>query len=163
MSAEDVENAIRDALQRADEAGDLVERNVMTLRYAFIDPILLSLGWAISLPWECQPNFELANRGPVDYAFFDRSGYPAVLIEVGTTPARRQRDRVRLWRLARGMTHGVAVLTSGWHWEIYDLSVRARDFDRRRVQRLVLDPRDDDSPRVVAEGLHGWIAKEQWW
>ena len=163
MSAQDVENAIRDVMQRADEAGDLVERNVMTLRYAFIDPILQSLGWSISMPWECQPNFELANRGPVDYALFDRLGYPAVLIEVGTTPARRQRDRVRLWRLVRGMTHGVAVLTSGWHWEIYDLSVRARDFDQRRVQRLVLDPKDDDSPQVVAEGLHRWMAKERWW
>ncbi len=163
MSAQDVENAIRDVMQRADEAGDLVERNVMTLRYAFMDPILLSLGWSVSMPWECQPNFELANRGPVDYALFDRFGYPAVLIEVGTTPTRRQRDRVRLWRLARGMTHGVAVLTSGWHWEIYDLSVRARDFDRRRVQRLVLDPRDDDGLRVAAEGLHRWIAKERWW
>ena len=163
MSAEDVENAIREVLQRADEAGDLVERNVMTLRYAFIDPILLSLGWSTSLPWECQPDFQLANRGPVDYALFDRLGYPAVLIQVGTTSARRQRDRIRLWRLVRGMTGGVAVLTNGWHWEIYDLSVRAPGVDRKRVRRLTLDSRVDDSPRIVAEGLHYWISKERWW
>ena len=163
MNVEDVENAIRDVLQRADEAGGLVERNVMTMRYAFIDPILLSLGWSTSLPWECQPDFQLANRGPVDYALFDRLGYPAVLIQVGTTSARRQRDRIP--PVATGAGNDRRSCRPDQRMALGDLRPErsAPGVDRKRVRRLTLDSRVDDSPRIVAEGLHYWISKERWW
>ena len=163
MSVENVEVAIREVHQTMNEAAHLVDRKVMSVRYSYIDPVLLALGWSIALPWECEPNFGLTNRGVVDYALFDRDGCPAVLIVVGTERARRPQDRVRLWQRVRGMTQGVAVLTSGWDWEIYDLSVRARGFDRKRVQQLVLDLRSDDSPPAVAAGLHRWMSRDRWW
>ena len=84
-------------------------------------------------------------------------------MDVETTTARRRDHRFRLWQRIRGIIHGVAVLTYGWQWEIYDLSIRARSLDQKLVARLVLDPGANDSPQIVAHGLNRWIARDQWW
>ena len=163
MSVNEFENTVHQILQVVRQSGSQVADDEMALRYAFIDPILRGLGWSTSLPWECQPNARLGRLSPLDYALFDPSGQPVVLIEVETMMSRRWEHRTRLWRKTRGMTRCLAVLTYGWEWEIYDLDIRAREFGRKRVDRLVLDPQHGASVQIFASELNNWLAKDLWW
>lgn len=163
MSVAEIENAVHQVLRAVRPNGFHVEDDEIALRYAVIDPMLRGLGWNTSLPWECRPNARVGRWDPLDYVLYDRDGVPAVLIEVETRASRRQQDRTRLWRQTRGMTDCLAVLTYGWEWEIYDLSIWAREFTHKRVDRLVLDPRREDSPAIFARGLHHWLARDLWW
>ena len=163
MSVDEVENTVLQVLQATQQEAAQVMNNEMALRYAFIDPILRSLGWSTSLPWECQPNARVGRFGTVDYLLLDPDRQPAVLIEVQTVSARRKQHRTQLWRQTRGVAPCLAVLTYGWEWEIYDLTVGARQFERKRVDRLVLDPRRGYSPQIFASDLTRWLAKDLWW
>ena len=96
-------------------------------------------------------------------SLLDPDRQPAVLIEVQTVSARRKQHRTQLWRQTRGVAPCLAVLTYGWEWEIYDLTVGARQFERKRVDRLVLDPRRGYSPQIFASDLTRWLAKDLWW
>lgn len=163
MKVDEFENTVLQIVQTMLQVGSQVTDDEMALRYVFIDPILRGLGWSTSLPWECQPNARVGRLSPVDYALLDPRGQPAVLIEVETKVTRRREHRTRLWRQTRGMTRCFAVLTYCWEWEIYDLSIRAREFERKRVDLLVLDPREAESARIFARDLNSWLAKDLWW
>ena len=86
----------------------------------------------------------------------------AFLIVVKHSRWRRRTDRIRLWEYTRGITTGVAVLTYGLYWEIYDLSIPARNIDGKRVAALALDPAAPDGFPDVAYSLSNWIDRDQW-
>ena len=129
MSVKKVEKAINEVLKTADNFGVPEKGDQLARRYRFVDPILRALGWRIHSPDECRLGFGLGWRGVVDYALLDGEGWAGVLIDVETWPARRRQHRNVLWRRVRGMRGGIAVLTYGLEWEIYDLSLRARSLD----------------------------------
>ena len=56
------------------------------------------------------------------------------MIEVETVAHGTRRDLTRLWRRRRGITTGISVLTCGRERKIYDLGVRARNFNAKRVR-----------------------------
>ena len=145
------------------QGGSQVYDDEMALRYAMIDPILRALGWNTALPWECRPNARAGRLGSMDYVLYNRGGSPAVLIEVERRASRRREHRARLWRQTRGMTGCLAVLTYGWEWEVYDLSIPVREFAKKRVDRLILDPQGEDSPAIFARGLYHWLSRDLWW
>ena len=163
MSAQDVARAVHAVVQTISKTADQVQWNEMTTRYAVVDPILRALGWRIRLPWECQLQYQLGQRGSVDYALLDRHGSPAILIDVQPMAIRRARHQSLLWWRVRGLADTIAVLTYGLRWEIYDLGVRERRFDQRRVACLVLDPDTPDSVESFADELYRWLAKERHW
>ncbi len=161
MSAAAVEEALREIMETVDQSGHRLAEHKAGIRYAIVDPILWALGWSTWLPWECQPDHDLGRRGQVDHALFDGNRRIAVFIEIQKARPRR-RDRIRLWEHTRGMTRGVGVLTSGFYWEIYGLSVRARNIDHQRVARLALDPAAPDDFQRVADALHHWLDRSNW-
>ena len=163
MSVEDVRQAVIESIGIADEFENWFRDHEATARHAVVDPVLWALGWSTWLPWECLPEFKLDNRGRADYALFGPDGKIAILIEAGTWPGRRNRDRIRLERLARGLRHGVAVLTYGSRWEIYDLSVHALRFGDKRVASVAIHPDAPDAPERCAQTLHRWLRKDLWW
>ncbi len=132
------------------------------MKYAVIDPILWSLGWCTWLPWECGPDFRLGRRGRVDYALFDDQGNIAVYINVQSSYTRRRYGRIRLRECVRGTTAGVGILIYGSSWELYDLSLRVRLFDDKRVGTLDIDRDAGDEPEIIAEVLSCWIGKSRW-
>ncbi len=162
MSAADVEEALREIMETVDQAGPVLAGHRAGIRSAIVDPILWALGWSTWLPRECQPDYDLGRRGRVGYALFDGNGDLAVLMEVDDARARLRRDRTRLWQRTRGMTRGVGVLTYGFYWEVYDLSIRLRDIDHQRVARLALDPAEPDGFQRVADALHHWLDRSNW-
>ena len=163
MSVSDVESAVRGVLQTEEVAGDAARGNEIATRYAFVDPVLRSLGWSIGLPWECRPKFGLGQGRPVDYALFDRDGYPVILIEVEMAPVRRRSHRYNLWSRVRRRREGLAVLAYGLEWEIYDLRIPTRGLDGKRVAWLDLHREAASDLRVASSRLHHWLAKEHWW
>ena len=160
---EQVQYAIQNVARAAHGFGGLLGQHEAATRYAVVDPILWSLGWSTWLPWECQPDFALDRRRRVDYALFAPSGEPAVFIQVRPLPARRQQDRDRMRETLARIRKGVAVLTYGWEWEIYDLGHRARDFAHKRVDCLVLDHDAPHHRLQVADALCQWLGKDRWW
>ncbi len=163
MSVADVERAVQLVTANAQEHGQWLAGNETAVRYALVDPILWALGWSTWSPLQCQPNFNLGQRGPIDYALFDPDGNIAILVMVGTMPARRRSDRQRLMARARGMTRGVAVLTYGTQWEIYDLHLRVVRFSDKLVDTLFLGWEIPDEPEEVAQTLHHWLRQDLWW
>ena len=146
---------LREATGTAEEFTDWLNGHPAAVSYALADPILWVPGWRTHLPSECVPGLRLGRRGQVDYALFDREGDMAVLTETGATYAGRVQDRNRSADRLRGMTCGLPVLTYGWYWEVYDLSLRSRRFDGKRVEELTLDPEPPEHRERVARALHG--------
>ncbi len=162
MSALGIEDAIRQVMEAYRRHDGWLSRDKTRTRYAAVDPILWALGWRTWNPAEFQPDFSLGQRGQVDYALFDSNGNLAVLIEVHAARSRLSRDRIQLWNHTRGMTHGIGVLTYGFYWEVYDLSIRTRNIDWRCVARLALDPAEPDGFQRVADALHHWLDRSNW-
>ena len=162
MSAADVEGALREIMETVDQSGHLLAEHKAGIRNAIVDPILWALDWSTWLPWECQPDYDLGRRRKVDYALFDGNGDIAVLIVVKHSMSRRRNDRIRLWQYTRGMTRGVGVLTYGFYWEVYHLSVKTRNIGHKRVVGLALDPAEPDGFQRVADALHHWLDRSNW-
>ena len=162
MSVADVEQAVLEVMETVGTAGHALRPHGTGIWYAIVDPILWALGWYTWLPSECQPDFDLRRRGNVDYALFDSNGAIAVLIVVKHSRTRRRNDRIRLWQYTHGITRGIAVLTYGLYWEIYDLSITARNIDGKRVAAFTLDPAAPDGFPDVADALHHWIDRSNW-
>ena len=163
MRLNDVEDAIRNVLRSAEAFGDGLARREALVRSAMVEPILWSLGWRTWLPWECRPDFTLGRPGSNDYVLFNRDGEVVVAMLIRPIPPRLEQDRMRLRERTRTMTQGIAVLTYGWEWGVYDLEDRARSFLGRRVERLDLDSDAPQNVEQVAEGLYWWLGRDRWW
>ena len=163
MSAADVERAVHLVMANGQEHGRWLAGNETAVRYALVDPILWALGWSTWSPLQCRPDFKLGQPRTVDYALFDPDGNVAVLVVVGTIPARRRSDRQRLMAQARGMNRGVGVLTYGTRWEIYDLNLRGGRFSDKLLESLSLGGDMPDDPEEVAHALHYWLRQDLWW
>ena len=159
MSIENVERAVLDTVRTTADFPWWLRQHNNAARCALVDPVLWALGWNTALPSQCRPDFPLAGRRKADYALFDRDGHLAAGLLIGMSPSRRRSDRARLRYTVRGMKGGVAVLVCGLHWEIYDLSLRIRNFDDKRVANLFL--RADAAE--AADALQWWLGREHWW
>ena len=160
MSVADVENAVRLVARAAEEHGLWLAGNETAVRCAPVDPILWAPGWSTRSPLECRPNFNQGHHGLADYVLLDPYGDIAVLMVLGTAPAHRLPDRQRLMTLTRGTRGGVAVLTYGTVWEIYDLNLRVVRFRDKLVEGMILGR---DAPQDVANAPHHWLPQGLWW
>ena len=140
-------------------------------RYAFVDPIIRALGWDTSDPSKCHPEYcrpyngqSIGNSRRVDYAMFGEAdsgaigqwqAVPAIIIEakaVGTTLERYLDDLQEYAQASPRMTQGVAVLTNGGEWRLYQLVKRWRSLSN--VNCKTVDIRDDQQkPAEIAEVL----------
>ena len=162
MNIDEVEAKVHEVMTTVDTFPREFLENSAIVRNATIDPILWALGWQTWLPWECRPDYEIRAGRRVDYALFDESGQLAVVMLFQCPYRRREYGLAKLRRTVRGMTDGVAVLTCGPLWEIYDLSIGTRRFFDKRAEQFFLGPQSPDGPDEVASALYHWIARHQW-
>ena len=131
-------------------------------RYAVIDPILWALGWQTWLPRECRVEVKRGNQGRADYLLLDGEEKPVIVIEAkglyGGSNYSPTNFRRTLASYARGITYGLAVLTNGWDWEIYDLGKHGVSFHQKKQEKINFD----DGPEKAAKVLHEWLRKERW-
>ncbi len=121
-----------------------------------------ALGWQTWLPWECRVEVKRGKQGRADYLLLDRYENPVIVIEAkglyGGSNYSPTNFRRKLASYARGITQGVAVLTNGWDWEIYDLSEHGVTFEGKRKAKVNLD----DGPEKAARVLYKWLDKKRW-
>ena len=148
--------------------------------YTFVDPMIRALGWDVSDPKECYPEYSGGNR-VVDYALFRSADMgrigryliaPDVIIE-----AKKLRTSLDQWvhklhdyaAVAPRMSSGIGVLTNGGQWWIYNLALRD-EFPKKLVGRTdVLDNEPSAAAHVLDHRLgrlgigvpllmggHGW-------
>ena len=137
----------------------------LSTRYAIIDPIIRSLGWRTSDPWQCEVEYPRANQGNVDYVFLDPDEKIVVLVEAKSwgkldNLGKDLEDGERqLSGYALGITSGVAVLTDGQYWRLYDLDERG-PFSEKLFN--VVDITEGRSIQPARE-LHEALNKRRWW
>ena len=139
MSVSDVDRAIQKirGVVREWKDAELNSWREDHTRYGVIDPIIRALGWDTSDPKECHPeyprSYESGRR--VDYALFGAADLSVIVndgappdIIIESKPLRAEladavpQLRRYAWASPR-MRQGMAVLTSGNEWWIYDLSL----------------------------------------
>ena len=168
MGIKDVEEVIGGLRAARDEwdKADLGYWSEVDTRYTFVDPMIRALGWDVSNPKECYPEYSRGNS-VVDYALFRtadmvRKGRyliaPDVIIE-----AKKLRTSLDQWvhklrdyaAVAPRMRSGIGVLTNGGQWWIYNLALRD-EFAKKLVGRIdVLD----DEPSAAAHVLDHWLGR----
>ncbi len=162
---------VRDVIDEWDEVGLTGWRETQT-RYAIIDPIIRALGWDTEDPKECYPEYDLSegNTRP-DYALFgdwdvediaDGGIAPVVIVEAKAL----RRDLVdefveKLEQYTKEeprMTEGVAVLTNGGEWRLYDVE------GRRKLANKPIEIVDiiHSNRREAARTLHRYLGRQVW-
>ena len=141
-------------------------------RYAIIDPIIRALGWEICDPKECHPEYwryRDDERGRVDYALFlnrslrrigNGTVAPDMIIEAKNPAVNLESCVEQLLLYARAspaMRKGVAALTNGKEWWIYQAVSRGglRSNPTERVP--ILDCESGESAHI----LFGWLGRAQ--
>ena len=154
-----VKDAVRQIVERMDgnaQLADNLHGNELRTRYVVIDPILWALGWRTWKPEEVAIEYA-RGRGRVDYALLNRDGKPIVLVEAKKWYRQLDRYSADLARYAHGRRQGVACITDGWEWVIYDLEMPG-SFGKKYVVSV-----DLMADRNAAAVLNRWLRKTRWW
>ena len=138
-------------------------------RYGVIDPIIRALGWDTADPKECHPEYPRPfGEGRVDYALFgtpdveaigNNSVPPDVVIESKALREPLEADEVsqlrRYVEASPRMSQGVAVLTNGNEWLLFDLAQRGA-FEKKLVERVDILT---GNRRSHAQVLNQWLGR----
>ena len=138
-------------------------------RYTLIDPIIRGLGWDVNNMDECSTEWPMPPGQwfrRVDYVLGDCNGDPVVVIEAKSlrTPiVNRPRGlENQLATYVKGMMTGVAVLTNGVIWHIYELDASRQAFKNKYA--AMVDIREGHGTiSGSARTLHEWLDKDKWW
>ena len=163
MAVEDVIRAIRHAKKELETYPRRETWYETSTRYAIVDPILWSLGWRTHKSKECEVEFPIGKKIVrwVDYALLDSNQIIVALVESKAARECLSGHVAQLaWysRIAQ-MREGVAVLTNGIEWRLYNLSERGH-FGNKLIKSVDLV---NDPPEDVANFLLHWLNKNKWW
>ncbi len=141
-------------------------------RYAFIDPVLTALGWNVSDPKQVVAEWR-RGEGWLDYALFApdgratirESGAPCIAVEAkslwgyGRDLLQEHESQLECYVTAQPrMNRGLAVLTNGAEWRIYDVA-KSGEFARKRVAVVDITAGNvEDAARTLNE----WLSTDRW-
>ena len=143
--------------------------NETATRYILIDPVLRALGWDIydldqcSVEWAMPPDKPI---GRADYVLGNSLDENVIVIEakrmdvaVGGEPRGFEN---KLAGYTKGMSTGVAVLTNGLVWRLYELDSTRRALRNRRTDRADIGE-GHGTISGCARTLDEWLDKDRWW
>lgn len=188
MSIKSVKAVIESAREKIIKANKSRRWTEQRTRREIIAPIIEELGWHIAKGYHARRKYYCLQEyrrgagvgtGVVDYAFFNQrtTDNPVIIMEAkklhGNLKIREYPSNVRTFpsdlnpvkqlecyvNAKPSMKEGVAVLTNGNEWRIYDLRRPGGRFCRKRVSTLIITEHDSS---WVAQQLHKWLAKENW-
>ena len=166
MSISAIEDAIRQVRQQlADYPTSGYLYNEATTRNVIINPMLEALGWDLcnldQCGYEIDPKGELWGKKPADYVLGAPSGRTVVIVEAKrmSNGLTTEREEEQLAGYAEGVLSGVAVLTNGKDWYIYNLRKRG-DFSDKLISPINLL---DCNVREAARTLHAALDVGNWW
>ena len=161
----------RDVMEEWAKVGSTDWRETQT-RYAIIDPIIRALGWDTEDPKECYPEYDLSegNTRP-DYALFGdwsvediaKSGIaPVAIIEAKALHLSLTDEFVdKLEQYTKEeprMTEGVAVLTNGGEWRLYEVEGRRKFANKLIAEIDIIQGNRLEAARTLEECL----GRRQW-
>ena len=165
MAVQDVIDAIEHAKKELEIYPRRETWYETSTRYAIVDPILWSLGWQTHKSLDCEVELPIGRKTVryVDYALLDANTTIVVLIE-----AKKIKDELTSKDVAQlawysrisQLREGVAVLTNGIEWRLFDLSKRGT-FEKKLIDQPV--DLKNDYPEKLATFLFEWLNKERWW
>lgn len=174
MTIKAVEDAIRHTRSVIDEWNEPGTDHWLEIqtRYAVIDPIIRALGWDTSDPKQCYPEYHRPyNTGRVDYALLcdaedlhdigSGNVAPAIIIESKPVGADLDQnlDQLRGYIEAPPpMKTGVAVLTDGLKWRLYNVEGRG-GLERKLIMEVDIK---NGNRREAAQTLHEWLNRNRW-
>ncbi len=170
MSVADVRRSIEYVQQHlADWDRDQYLYYETPTRYLLIDPVIKSLGWDVSNMDECSTEWPMPPGQwfkRVDYALGDCNGDVVVVIEAKSlrTSVKNRPSGLenQLAGYVRGMNDGVAVLTNGVIWHLYELDSSRRALKNKHVAEVDIREGHGDVGKS-ASTLHNWLRKDRWW
>ncbi len=143
--------------------------NEIVSRYLLIDPVLAAAGWDLHDFDETAVEWPMPNgksKRKADYVLFDCQEQPKVVIEakalsvaVRNHPAGLEQQ---LAGYVKGMRSGVAVLTNGLIWNLYDLDSNRRAIKSKHVKQIDIRI-GKSSLRESGRVLGHWLDKDKWW
>ena len=173
MTIKAVQRAIqhaRDVIAEWDEVGLTGWRETQT-RYAIIDPVIRALGWDTEDPKECYPEYDLSEgKNRPDYALLgDWSAEeiagdgiaPVIILEAKALHTNLDPflDKLDGYSKAKPrMTEGLAVLTDGAVWRIYEVEGRGRLAGKLATEVNILE----GNRLTAARTLHEWLGSREW-
>jgi hypothetical protein len=169
MSIRAVEDAIRRIREQvATFSFEEYRYREMETRYALIDPIIEALGWETAnfdqRAYEADPKWESFVKRNADYVFWGPDSPHAVVVVEAKRASNELKpapEEAQLSGYVEDLTAGVAVLTNGKIWYLYDPSLRRRrSFSAKRIEEVKIL---DGSMRSAARSLHEWLNVGNWW
>lgn len=161
-----VEEAIRQVRQQLTDYPQADYRyNEATTRNVMVNPMLEALGWDLrnldQCGYEIDPKGEQWGKKPADYVLGKPNGRTAIVIEAKQIYNRLTADREeeQLAGYTEGLLSGVAVLTNGTDWYIYNLRMRGCFADKLVGEVNLLECNIAEGARM----LHSWMDASQWW
>ena len=141
----------------------------LATRYLLIDPIVRALDWDMGDFWQCAVEWAMPPDKPIgraDYVLGNSLDENVIVIEakrmdvaVGGEPRGFEN---KFAGYTKGMSTGVAVLTNGLVWRLYELDSTRRALRNRRTERA--DIREGHGTiSGSATTLHDWLNKDKWW
>lgn len=166
MTIRAVEQAIRQVRRQLEEyPKDSYWYNEATTRNVIINPMLEALEWDLhnldQCGYEIDPKGEEWGKKPADYILAKPDGTTVIVVEAKAmdNPLTDEKVEEQLAGYAEGLGSGVAVLTNGINWYIYNLGMR-RDFADKLVDEInLLECSITEGARI----LHSRMEAGQWW
>ena len=169
MTIRAVEDAIRQVRRQVEDfpLANYRYREVET-RYALIDPIIEALGWDMrnfdQCAYESDPRWETWNERFADYVFWGHENDQAVLVieaKQAKNDLASPTEEAQLAGYVDGLKSGVAVLTNGKVWYLYNLDLgRRQEFADKLIEEVNIL---QGNMRESARTLYEWLDASNWW
>ena len=160
MLNQDLQSAVEHCQRAISEHSHLIAKHETNTRYTLIDPILWALGWETWNPRQCELEYRPEGLVRVDYALFNRQGEQVVAVEAKRLGHLRQQNNLQLAKYVRDMPEGMAVLTDGNHWSIYNLAKPGGNLETRLDTQVIIA---NSTSCAIARKLSKALNRNLWW
>ena len=160
MENANITSAVKRCRETISEFADLIARHETNTRYTLIDPILWALGWETWNPRQCELEYRPEGQIRVDYALFNRQGTQVIAIEAKRLGHIGPQSSAQLAKYTDQLPEGIAVLTDGDQWIIYNLAKPGAELHQRLDSQLRITQHDSSH---VATRFRKTLQRNLWW
>ena len=160
MHNEQLQSIIERCRTAMNDHSDLIARHETNTRYTLIDPTLWALGWETWNPRQCELEYRPDGKSRVDYALFNRQGKHVIAVEAKRLGFIKHQNTSQLAMYADTMSEGMAVLTDGNIWRVYNLNNPSTNIESKLDTEITIM---ESTSSEAAQRLDKAINRSLWW